>query len=152
MFQAKQRKAAQRKKMRNVDSAAALLAGGVMGGGIGNSRLTDKAAQALYDRSVKNAAMRQARKEGRLNPALGFPAIFRKDGSPKEGEIKFEYDIQSATEYLPNSRSYTGYLAEDPAEYRKPNRNMSKHRIFIGPDPQLDAGYKETACYPDKTQ
>ena len=85
------RKAAQRKKMRNVDRAAALLAGGVMGGGIGNSRLTDKAAQALYDRSVKNAAMRQARKEGRINPDLGFPAVFRKDGSPKEGEIKFEY-------------------------------------------------------------
>ena len=86
-----ERKVAEKKKMRNVDRAAALLAGGVMGGGIGNSKLADRAARGLYDRSVKNTAMRQAMKEGRLNPALGFPAVFRKDGSPKEGEIKFEF-------------------------------------------------------------
>ena len=85
------RKAAEKRKMKMVDKAVFL------GGGVKAGQSMGKAAeQALYNRALKDALMKRGEKSKisrkfSLNPDLGFPAVSRKDGSPKEGEIKFEY-------------------------------------------------------------
>jgi len=97
------RKAAEERKMKMVDKASLLIGSTKVGVGIGNKLAdrsiktsTEKIRQAMKDKALrqKNAALRQARKEGRITGAVGLnkggrvmkKPVKRKDGSSKEGE------------------------------------------------------------------
>ena len=143
------RKAAEERKMKMVDKASLLIGSTKVGVGIGNKLAdrsiktsTEKIRQAMKDKALrqKNAALRQARKEGRITGAVGLnkggrvmkKPVNRKDGSPKTGEEIIAYEKETHTKYIEKSPLETGKEMMKAQAERNAKNTYPRRRRGVG--------------------